>query len=91
MKEKEKIPVKISEILNIECNEETRFYKNCKKKFLLVGFLGRFDNNGNEIYFSVAKFQYSWILYEENKINEMKSLSDYEPKGDIIMLFYQAI
>ena len=91
MKEKEKIPVKISEILNIDFDDETRFHKYCKKKYFLVGFLGRIENNGNESYFSVAKYQCSWILYEGNKINEMKSLIDYEPKGDIIMLFYQAI
>ena len=99
-KQKEKIPIKISEILDIEDKDDNEkknkqfskgFFKNCKTKYILVGFLGKIDSNGNEKFFSVSKYQYSWILYEGNKINEIKSLSDYKPIGDIIMLFYQAV
>ena len=65
-------------------------YKYSKKKFHLVGLLGRNDNNGNESFFSVVKYQNSWILCEGDNINEVKSPLDYNSKGDIIMLFYQA-
>ena len=81
-----KLPVDITEELDL--TEDVEF-KYSKKKFNLVGFLGRIDNNGNENFFSVAKFKDSWILCEGNKINEIKSPKDYNLEGDIIMLFYQ--
>ena len=77
----------ISEALNLKGNVK---FKYSKTKFHLVGFLGRNDNNGNESFFSVAKSQNSWILCEGSNISEIKSPLDYNSKGDIIMLFYQA-
>ena len=82
-----KHPVIISEKLDLK--KDVKF-KYSKTKYHLVGFLGRNDNDGNESFFSVAKSQNSWILCEGSNINEIKSPLDYNSKGDIIMLFYQA-
>ena len=63
-------------------------FQYSKKKFILVGLLGRLFDNGNERFYSVVKIGQIWYIYEGNIIKQINSPSDCNQKGDIIMLFY---
>ena len=80
-----KNPINISQVLDLTNSVEFQY---SKKKFNLVGLLGRMANNGNESYFSVVRMGQKWFLCEGINIKEINSPLNYNPQGDIIMLFY---
>ena len=83
-----KIPVNIKEMLDLtDCAE----FSYCKKKFNLIGLIGRSFNNGNEAFFSVVKFCDYWFNCEGSNINQINNPSESNTRGDIIMLFYEGI
>ena len=80
-----KNPIKFSLVLNLTNSVQFQY---SKKIFNLVGLLGRLVNNGNESYFSVVRIGQSWFLCEGINIKEINSPFNYNPQGDILMLFY---
>ena len=82
---KYKNSINISKVLDL--NNSAKFHYS-KKKFNLVGLLGRATNNGNESYFSVVKMGQKWYVCKGINIKEINSPLNFNSKGDIIMLFY---
>ena len=80
-----KTPVNVKVMLDLTDYAESF----CKKKFNLIGLIGRSFNNGNEAFFSVVKFGDSWFNCEGTNINEVNNPSDSNSRGDILMLFYE--
>ena len=80
-----KTPINIAEKIDLSNSVEFQY---SKKKFILVGLLGRLFENGNERFYSVVKIGQIWYIYEGNIIKQINSPSDCNQKGDIIMLFY---
>ena len=80
-----KTPVNVKVMLDLTDYAESF----CKKKFNLIGLIGRSFNNGNEAFFSVVKFGDSWFNCEGTNINEINNPSDSNSRGDILMLFYE--
>ena len=83
-----KIPIKVPEILDLNDYAE---FEYCKKKFNLMGLIGRSYTNGNETFFSVVRFNQSWFCCEGININQINSPEEANSKGDILLLFYDAI
>ena len=80
-------PINISQILDLT---EYIEFDYSKKKFKLVGILGRAYNNGNESFFSYACYCEKWYLSENQKVIQVQSPIIANSKGDIIMLFYKS-
>ena len=80
-----KIPINISERLDLSGGVELPY---CKKQFNLVGLLARIDNNGNESFYSVRKYNECWYKCEGNNINQIQFPSNSNLNGDILMMFY---
>ena len=66
-------------------------FSYCKKKFNLIGLIGRSFNNGSEAFFSVVKFGDCWFNCEGTNINQIYNPLDSNSRGDILMLFYEGI
>ena len=85
---KYKTPIDIKKELDLtDCIE----FEYSKKKFKLIGILGRYYNNGNESFFSYTNICEKWFFSKEKEVKEVKSTLNSNSIGDIIMLFYQAI
>ena len=80
-----KTPINISEKLDLSDCIELEYSKT---KFNLVAFLERIDDNGNESFFSVVKYEEQWYKCKGIHINPINSISNYKSDGDIIMMFY---
>ena len=83
-----KTPVNIKEMLDLTDYAE---FSYCKKKFNLIGLIGRSFNNGSEAFFSVVKFGDCWFNCEGTNINQIYNPLDSNSRGDILMLFYEGI
>ena len=83
-----KTPVNVQETIDLTGCAEFEF---SKIKFNLVGLIGRYLNQGNERFFSVVKFNQMWFCCEGTNINQINNLSEANSRGDILMLFYDAI
>ena len=82
-----KTPVRVMEMLDLTNYAE---FKYCKKKFNLIGLIGRSYTNGNETFFSVVNFNQMWFCCEGININQINNPEDANSKGDILLLFYNA-
>ena len=80
-----KTPINISEQLDLSQYVELEY---SKKKYNLVSFLERIDDDGNERFFSVLRHQKDWYKCEGIDINGIGPISNYKSNGDIIMMFY---
>ncbi len=80
-----KTPINIKFSLNLN---NPALFQYSKKIYNLVGFLGRYINNGNEKFFSVVNIGNKWFNCDGINIKLVDNPLNYHQKGDIIMLFY---
>ena len=80
-----KTPITIALTLDLTQLVELQY---SKKKFQLVGLLGRKVKNGNEIFFSIIAKGKEWYYCEEINIKKISVTSNANLYGDILMLFY---
>ena len=80
-----KTPVDIKTTLNLNNPALFQYSKNI---YNLVGILGRYVKDGNEIFFSVINIGNNWFNCDGTDIKQVNSPLNYNKEGDIIMLFY---